>query len=57
VEENILYQDNKFTIQVANNGRWSSSKRTKHIKSRYFYVKDKIDDWELSIEWAPTDKM
>ena len=36
VDQNILYQDNKSTILLANNGRWSSSKRTKHIKSRYF---------------------
>jgi hypothetical protein len=32
VEENVLYQENKSTILLANNGRWSSSKRTKHIK-------------------------
>jgi hypothetical protein len=57
VEENILYQDNKSMIQLVNNGRWSSSKRTRHIKSRYFYVNHKIDSGELSIEWAPTDKM
>jgi hypothetical protein len=57
VEENILYQDNKSTIQLANNGRWSSSKRTKHIKSRYFYVKDKIEHGDLKIKWAPTDQM
>eukprot|EP00804_Cyclotella_cryptica_P006122 CCRYP_010732-RA/>CCRYP_010732-RA protein AED:0.20 eAED:0.22 QI:0/0/0/1/1/1/2/0/901 len=36
VEQNILYQDNKSTIQLEKNGRWSSSKRTKNIKSRYF---------------------
>jgi hypothetical protein len=36
VEQNILYQDNKSTILLATNGRWSSSKRTKHIKSWYF---------------------
>ncbi len=39
VSQNILYQDNKSTILLANNGRWSSSKRTKHIKSRYFLSK------------------
>jgi hypothetical protein len=57
VEENILYQDNKSTILLANNGRWSSSKRTKHIKSRYFFVKDKIEKGELKIEHQPTEKM
>jgi hypothetical protein len=57
VEENVIYQDNKSTIQLANNGRWSSSKRTKHIKSGYFYIKEKIEQGEVSIDWAPTDKM
>ena len=42
---------------LASNGRWSSSKRTKHIKARYFLVKDKIDQGELSIEYMPTDQM
>ena len=37
VEQNILFQDNKSTILLATNGRWSSSKRTKHIKSQYFF--------------------
>ncbi len=57
VEENVLFQDNKSTIQLANNGRWSSSKRTKHIKARYFYIKDRIEQGDVSIKWAPTDKM
>ena len=57
VEQNILYQDNKSTILLATNGRWSSSKRTKHIKSRYFFVKDCVDRGELSIEHMPTDQM
>jgi hypothetical protein len=57
VEENILYQDNKSTILLANNGRWSSSKRTKHIKSRYFFIKDCIDRGEVRVEYQPTEKM
>jgi hypothetical protein len=42
VEQNIMYQDNKSTILLANNGRWSSSKRTKHIKSRYFLLRTRF---------------
>jgi hypothetical protein len=57
VEQNILYQDNKSTILLANNGRWSSSKRTKHIKSRYFFIKDCVDRGEVSVEYQPSDKM
>ena len=54
VTHNILYQDNKSTILLAQNGRWSSSKRTKHINSRFFLVKDKIDRGELEVEHCGT---
>ena len=42
IEDNILYQDNKSAILLAENGRESSSKRTKHIEIRYYYVADRI---------------
>ena len=57
VEQNILYQDNKSTILLAKNGRWSGSKRTKHIKSRYFFVKDKIDKGEFEVHHEPSERM
>ena len=57
MEQIIIYQDNKSTILLANNGRWSSSKRTHHIKSRYFFIKDKVDSKEVSIEHRPTNEM
>ena len=57
VEQNILYQDNKSTILLANNGRWSGSKWTRHIKSRYFFIKDKVKSGEVSIEHKPTSEM
>jgi hypothetical protein len=50
IEFNIVYQYNKLTILLATNGRWSSSKRTKHIKSRCFFIKDKVDSGEVTIE-------
>jgi hypothetical protein len=57
VEQVILYQDNKLPILLANNRRWSASKRTKHIKSRYIFIKDKVDSGEVTIEHKPTDEM
>ena len=57
VEENVLFQDNKSTIQLANNGRWSSSKRTKHIKVKYFLIKDYYDSGEIDLRYCPTDVM
>jgi hypothetical protein len=57
VEHNILMQDNKSAILLEQNGRMSSSKRTKHIKARYFLIKDKIDQGDLEIKYCPTDEM
>ena len=38
VRDNILYQDNKSAMLLETNGRASSSKRTRHIKIRYYLV-------------------
>ena len=50
-------QDNKSTILMAKNGRFSCSKRTKHIKNRYFTIKDKIGKGEVIIQYCPTGDM
>ena len=57
VFENILYQDNQSAILLEKNGKASSSKRTKHINIRYFFVTDRIANNELSVEWCPTGQM
>ncbi len=38
----LLYQDNMSAILLKTNGRASSSKWTKHIKIKYFLIKDKV---------------
>ena len=45
------------TIRLAINGSLSSSSRTKHIKARYYFVKDKVDEGKVSIEYCPTGQM
>jgi len=35
-----IYQDNKSTLLLAENGRTSSSKRTRHINNCYFFIAD-----------------
>ena len=57
VSDNILYQDNKSAILLEKNGRASSSKRTKHIEIRYYYVADRIAKGDLTVVWCPTEKM
>eukprot|EP00804_Cyclotella_cryptica_P004693 CCRYP_019120-RA/>CCRYP_019120-RA protein AED:0.56 eAED:0.38 QI:0/-1/0/1/-1/0/1/0/98 len=51
-----MYQDNKFTILLANDGSWLSSERTKHIKSSFF-IKDKVQSGEVSVEHRQTNRM
>ena len=39
VQHNILLQGNKSTILLATNGRFSTSKKTKHIKTVFYLYK------------------
>ena len=57
VQKNILYQDNMSTMLLENNGRKSSTKRTKHIELRYFFIHDQIKKDKVLIEHCPTLKM
>jgi len=53
----IVFQDNESTILLATNGRASSSRRTRHVNIRYFFVTDRIEAGELRVEYCPTKKM
>jgi hypothetical protein len=57
VRETIVYQDNLSAILLEKNGKASSSKRTKHINVRYYFVTDRIKKGDLSVEWCPTEDM
>ena len=57
IEKNILYQDNKSTILLLENGKRSSSKRTRAINIRYFFLTDQIEKGNLSVEYCPTKEM
>ena len=57
IDQNIVMQDNNSTMLLAVNGRASSGKRTKHIKARYFFIKDKVDSGEAELQRCPTDRM
>jgi hypothetical protein len=57
VTENVVFQDNRSAILLEKNGKASSSKRTKHVNIRYFFVTDMIKKNRMSVEWCPTDQM
>ena len=57
ISENVLEQDNMSAMLLENNGRASSSKRTRHINIRYFFVTDRIKNGEVSVSHCPTGEM
>jgi hypothetical protein len=57
IDKNILYQDNKSTILLEENGKKSSSKRTRALNIRYFFLTDQIAKGNLIVEYCPTTEM
>jgi hypothetical protein len=57
IKDNIALQDNKSSILLEKNGKASSSKRTKHINIRYFFITDRVNKKEVSVVWCPTGDM
>jgi hypothetical protein len=57
VKDNTLYQDNQSAMLLEKNGRASSSKRTRHINVRYFFITDRIKSRELNVAYCPTGDM
>jgi hypothetical protein len=57
VKDNVLFQDNKSSILLEKNGKASSSKLTKHINIRYFFITDRFKKEEVSVVWCPTGEM
>ena len=45
------------TIQLLKNGKKSSSKRTRALNIRYFFLTDQIEKGNLVVEYCPTDEM
>ena len=42
IKNNIIFQDNKTDILLEKNGKSLSTKRTKYINIRYFFITDRI---------------
>ena len=57
IERNILMQDNQSTIRLEKNGKKSSSKRTRHMNIKFFFITDQIEKKQMEVEYCPTDDM
>lgn len=49
-------EDNTATIQLIKNGR-SLNAKTKHIKLKFYFIKQFFDDGEFELQYCPTDQM
>ncbi len=52
-----LYQDNISTQLLIKNGRLLSGKKTKHIKAKFFFIKDRVDDGKIKVIDCPMEEM
>jgi hypothetical protein len=57
ISSNIVYQDNMSTLSLAKNGYVSSSKCTKHIKAKYFFIRHYHNAQELELRYCPIEQM
>jgi hypothetical protein len=57
ISQNVLHQDNKSAILLETNGKRSSSKRTRAINIRYFFIADQVDKGNIEIKYCPTNQM
>ena len=57
LKKNVLYQDNQSAIRMETNGRSSCTGNSRHIHVRFFFVKDRLDKKEFTIEYCPTQQM
>ena len=52
-----MYQDNLSAMLLETNGKKSITKRTKHIRVRYFFIKDRVSSGDIKLEHFPTEEM
>ena len=57
IDLNILYQDNKSSIKLAENGKNSSGKRTRHFDIKHFYITNLINQKEVRIKYCSSNDM
>ena len=57
IDCNLLYQDNKSAISLQQNDKKCSSKTTRHLNIRYFFLTDRQENGNIEIAYGPTDAM
>jgi hypothetical protein len=53
----IYQEDNISTQLLIKNGKFSSGKKTKHLKAKFFFIKDPVDNREIKVIDCPAKEM
>ena len=48
-----IHQDNVSAQMLETNRKFSSSRKTKHIQAKFFFIKDKVNSEEVNIVYCP----
>jgi hypothetical protein len=51
----VIYEDNQSAIALAKNP--VHHPRTKHVRIKYHFIRDKVDTREIRLEYVATDRM
>ena len=57
IKRNVLLQDNKSAMLLEQNGKSSSSKRTRAMNIRFFFITDQIQKGNVEVVYCPTEEM
>jgi hypothetical protein len=57
VKDNAIHQDNQGSILLETNGKMSTSKPTRHINIRYFFITNNVAKGQVRFEYCPTYDM
>ena len=57
IDENIMYRDSLSSMLLETNGKKSSTKKKKHIKVRYFFIKDWVATGDVELKHFSTTYM
>ena len=52
IHDNVIYQDNQSAIRLGKNDKYLSSKRTRHINIRYYFITDRIIKQDASLSFC-----
>jgi hypothetical protein len=57
ISGNVVHQDNKSAILLERNGKRSSSKQTRAINIRCFFITDQIEKGNIEIKYCPPPRV